>query len=182
MRYDPVAVTLHWLMALLILAMIPLGFFMGDLPESVRYDTYAIHKSTGLVVLALSLVRLYWRLKNPPPPLPETMQTSERLIARASHWLFYVAMIGMPLTGWLMVSASQKYPTVFYWTVTVPFLPLPEGIDPKASARMFHDYHEWFAYGALLLIVLHVSAALRHHFIRRDTVLVRMLPRFLGGR
>lgn len=178
-RYDPIAITLHWVIACSILLMIPLGLFMGDLPLSIRFDAYIFHKSLGIVILALSLFRLVWRLLNPPPALPGHMGAFEKLGARVSHWGFYFLMIAMPLTGWLMVSASKKFPTVFFWLGEVPFLPMPEAFSGKEAAHMFNEYHEVLAYGALLLLALHLSAALKHHFINRDTVLTRMLPRFL---
>ena len=178
-RYDPVAVTLHWLIALSIIAMIPLGFFMGDLPMSIRFDAYALHKSIGITVLALSIFRLIWRLMNPPPALPLTMSASEKFLAQSAHWFLYFLIVAMPLSGWLMVSAAPKYPTVYFWTGEVPFIPMPPDIDAKATARFFAIYHQRFAYGALFLIIVHVGAALKHHFINRDTVLLRMLPLWL---
>jgi cytochrome b561 len=182
LRYDPVAVTLHWVIALAIIIMIPLGFFMEDLPISIRFDAFAVHKSLGITILALSVFRLIWRLLNPPPALPDTMSAAEKILANISHWFLYFLIIAMPLTGWLMVSASRKYPTVFFWMGEVPFIPMPQGIDAKATAGMFHDYHEWLAYGAIVLVALHVTAALRHHFFTKDSVLVRMLPLWLQPR
>ena len=178
-RYDPVAVFLHWTIGLLIIGMIPLGFFMGDLPESIRFSAYDIHKSVGITVLGLSLFRLIWRLLNAPPALPASVPAHERLIAKATHWLFYVLIVAMPLTGWLMVSASRKFPTVYFGLAEVPFIPMPMGINGKATAHQFNHYHEWLAYGALVLIVLHIAAALKHHWIDKDVVLKRMLPRFM---
>jgi cytochrome b561 len=178
-RYDPVAVFLHWVIALSVLTMIPLGFWMGDLPISIRFDAYAVHKSLGIVVLALSIFRLIWRFMNPPPAMPDTMKPIEKLMAHAAHWGFYFLIIAMPLSGWLMVSASMKYPTVFFWLVEVPFIPMPVGIDGKATAKLLDTVHYWLAWGALALILLHVSAALKHHFINRDGILLRMLPKFL---
>lgn len=182
MRYDAVAVTLHWVTALCIIAMIPLGFFMGDLPISIRFDAYAVHKSLGLTVLGLSIFRLIWRLLNPPPALPAGMKPYERMLAKTTHWLFYALIVAMPLSGWLMVSASRKYPTVYFWLGEVPFIPMPMGIDGKATSDMFRQYHELLAYGALVLIVLHVGAALKHHLVLKDDVLRRMLPRVRMGK
>lgn len=99
LRYDPVAVTLHWVIAFSIIAMIPLGFFMGDLPISIRFDGYAVHKSLGLTVLALSIFRLIWRLLNPPPALPSGLKPYERILAKLTHWGFYFLIIAMPLSG-----------------------------------------------------------------------------------
>ena len=175
-RYDSVAVTLHWVTALCIITLIPLGFFMGDLPISIKFSAYALHKSLGITVLALSIFRVVWRLMNPPPPLPQTMKPIERALANAAHGLLYFLIIAMPLTGWIFVSATPKFPIVFFWLGEVPFLPMPEGIDAKATSEQFKELHETLAYGAIVLITLHIAAALKHHFIMRDNVLTRMLP------
>ncbi len=179
LRYDPVAVTLHWVIAVSILCMIPLGFFMDDFPIDIRFQAYAFHKSVGITVLALSIFRLIWRLLNPPPALPATMKPIEKRMAEAAHWMLYFFMIAMPLTGWLMVSASKKFPTIFFGIGEVPFIPMPVGIDGKATAHWFNQTHELLAIGALVLVAGHVFAALKHHFIEKDTVLTRMLPKFL---
>lgn len=182
LRYDPVAVTLHWFIAVSIILMIPLGLYMEDLPISIRFDAYAFHKSLGITVLALSLFRLIWRFLNPPPALPAGMKPWEKLAANGVHWLLYFLMFAMPLTGWLMVSANRKYPTVFFWMTEVPFIPMPAGIDPKATHEMFEEYHEILGYGAIFLIALHLGAALKHHFIAKDSTLTRMLPNFMVRR
>lgn len=181
-RYDPIAVTLHWVIAASILVMIPLGFFMGDFPITIKFQAYTIHKSLGITVLALSIFRLIWRLMNPLPPLPDSMKPIEKLMASTAHWLLYFLIIAMPLTGWLMVSASKKYPTVFFWLGEVPFIPMPEGIDGKATAHDFNQVHENLAIIAIFLIALHVAAALKHHLVEKDNVLTRMLPSWLIGR
>ena len=175
-RYDAVAMSLHWLTALCIFLLIPLGFFMEDFPIAVKFAAYAFHKSLGITVLALSVFRVVWRLMNPPPPLPATIKPVERLLAHGAHALLYFLIIAMPLTGWIFVSATPKYPIIFFWLGQVPFLPMPEGIDAKATADQFKELHETFAYGAIGLISIHVLAALKHHFILRDGVLARMMP------
>lgn len=175
-RYDPIAVALHWIIATLIIIMIPFGLLLEDLPDSIKGNAYGLHKSIGITILALSLFRLIWRLLNPPPALPEGMKPLERTLAKAGHWAFYALIIGMPLTGWLLVSAAQKYPTIFFWMFEVPYLPMPEGMVGKESAEMFSEYHETLAYSAIALLILHVGAALKHHFVYKDNVLNRMLP------
>ncbi len=180
-RYDPVAVTLHWVIAISIIVMIPLGLYMDKFPISIRFDAFALHKSIGIMVLSLSIFRLIWRFMNPPPPLPASMSCAEKCLANAAHWGLYFLMVAMPLTGWLMVSASPKYPTVFFWMAEVPFIPMPPGIDPKETHDMFQTYHLYLAYGAIALITAHVAAALKHHFINHDGVLLRMWPRLKRG-
>ncbi|MFM9890704.1 MAG: cytochrome b [Rickettsiales bacterium] len=178
-RYDSVAVTLHWTIALCIIFMIPFGFFMGDLPDSLRPTGYVLHKSIGITVLALSAFRLIWRFMNTPPALAATMPAAQALAAKAAHWVFYFLIIAMPLSGWLMVSASQKYPTVFFWLGEVPFIPMPAGIDAKATRDQLKEIHELLAFGTLGLLVIHIGAALRHHYRLRDHTLRRMLPLWL---
>ena len=182
LRYDPIAVSLHWIIALSIITMIPLGFFMGDLPITIKFSAYTLHKSLGITILALSVFRLIWRFMNPPPALPDGMKPIEKLLANTAHWLLYFLMVAMPLTGWLMVSASRKYPTIYFWLGEVPFIPMPAGIDGKATTDMFKEYHETLAYGAIFLVTLHVAAAIKHHVIVKDTVLTRMLPMWVSRR
>lgn len=175
-RYNTVAIILHWLSAMLILCMIPYGFFMEDLPEAMRGDAIGLHKAIGITVLGLSLFRLVWRLLNPPPALPVGVAGWERSAAKLLHLVFYVLIIGMPLTGWLMSSASAKYPIGFFGLGTIPFLPMPEGIDPKATAHDFKELHELFAFAAIALIALHVGALIKHLRVDKTPLLYRMLP------
>ncbi len=172
--YGAVAVTLHWLIAIAILYMVFLGKTMDD-----DYVAIQLHKSLGITILALSVLRLGWRLVNPAPPLPEGMSALERFAARATHWIFYILMIGIPLSGWALVSTSS-FATKIWGTVTLPKLPGFAGLDENALEAA-HDrlegIHETVAFWPLLaLVALHVLAALKHHFWNRDNVLTRMLP------
>ncbi len=178
-RYDPVAVTLHWLIAVLILVMLIVGFTMENYPMSLRFTAFNLHKATGIAILTLSVFRLIWRLLNPPPALPATMPFWEKAAAHLSHWALYAFIIAMPLTGWIMVSATPKYPIIFFWLGEAPFLPMPKAIDTHATHEWFEGAHYYLALGGIALILVHILAALKHHFIDRDIVLIRMLPRFL---
>lgn len=178
-RYDTVAIFLHWMTALLIIGMIVLGLTMEDFPMSLRFQAINLHKSIGICILALSVFRLIWRLMNPAPPLPADMQLWERWAAHLSHWALYAFIIIMPLSGWLMVSANPKYPIVFFGLGEAPFIPMPDAPHAKLIGGLAHETHELLGYGAIVLILVHAAAALRHHFINGDAVLVRMLPRFL---
>lgn len=178
-RYDSVAVTLHWLIAALIILMLAVGLVMEGLPVSIKFVVYNLHKSTGITIIGLSIFRLVWRLLNPPPTLPADMSRSQKFLAHTAHWMLYGFMITMPISGWLMVSALPQYPIVFFGLGEAPFLPMPQLADPKAASAFLKSIHETLADGALVLLAMHIGAALQHHFIKRDTILLRMLPKFL---
>lgn len=181
-RYTKVAVLLHWVMALLIIGMIAVGLTMGDYPIAYKFMAYNLHKSFGITILALSVFRLFWRFTHRAPALPAGMAAWEKLAAHASHMGFYVLMIGMPLSGWMMVSADAKFPTVFFSLFEVPQFPLPAAYDTRAAHDQLEGVHYWLAMGTLGLLALHVGAALKHHFINRDAVLRRMLPLWVQRR
>lgn len=174
-RYTTVAKALHWTIALIIIVQIPAGIVMHNLAFSeTKFAMYQLHKSFGLIVLALALVRLYWRLTHPVPPLPEGMPGWQRGLARLTHVGFYVLIIGIPLTGWLMVSASTTgIDTKIFYLIPVPHWPVPVS---EGSEEFFEETHEILAKATIALIALHVAAALKHHLADRDTTLVRMLP------
>jgi cytochrome b561/polyisoprenoid-binding protein YceI len=191
-RYTAVAILLHWAIALAIAGMIALGWWMGDALEDKATQAQAIaafqlHKSIGLTILLLSLARLGWRFMHPVPPLPAGMKRWERWAATGTHWAFYVVIIAMPLTGWLYVSTAWNahtdkhfdVPTLYFGLFKVPHLfglsQLAEGAR-AALAELFENFHSKLAWGAIGLTVLHVGAALKHHFVDRDDVLARMVP------
>jgi len=181
--YSSVAILLHWLIAALILANIGLAWYFNSLPSLQRFAPAALHKSIGITVLLLTLLRICWRFASPPPPLPSTMPAWERWAARASHLMFYVIMLGMPLSGWAMTSASRLYPlhpTVLYGVLPWPRFPFP-GVDPDGlhdAQKLFEKTHGLLAWVAYATIALHVAAALKHQLIDRDDVLGRMIPFF----
>ncbi|MBT8472987.1 MAG: cytochrome b [Marinicaulis sp.] len=175
-RYSSAAVFLHWLIALLIIGQIAGGLYMHRLPATtLKFELYQWHKSFGVTILALSVLRLGWRLTHRPPPLPDAMSRIEQFGARASHAGFYVLLFALPLVGWAMVSASPKdLPTVLFETVPFPHMPgLPQSESLEAA---FMQTHKYLAYSAIALLFLHVAAALKHHFIKRDDVLTAMAP------
>ena len=191
-RYTAVAIVLHWAIAAAILFMIPLGFWMHEEAEhgNVRtglFTAYQLHKSIGLTVLALSLVRLGWRLANPPPPLPEHMPGWERFTAKLTHWAFYGLMIGLPLTGWLYVSAGWSIhdeaplpvPTHWFGLFEVPHLfELNQAsLDVReGAAKAALTAHAYLAFAAIGLVAMHVAAALKHHLFDKDETLAHMVP------
>lgn len=144
-------------------------------PAPLKFEIFQLHKSFGFVILGLSLLRLLWRMTYKPPALPSTMKPYERFAAKFSHVSFYVLMIGTPLAGWALVSASTaRITTKIFKSLRVPDLP---GIERgEAAAKFLANVHEYMAFGFILLLILHISAALKHHFIDRDRVLIHMLP------
>ncbi|WP_035484874.1 cytochrome b [Geminicoccus roseus] len=174
-RFGVIAKSFHWGMALLVIPLWGLGFYMVGQTQDLlaQYELYQLHKSFGFVVFTLGLLRLAWRLVDPPPPLPADMGRLHRLGAHFFHILFYLLLIGMPVSGFLMSAASPLgIPTIIFETI-----PLPHPIGPSEAAYGFFQTAHY--YMAMLLagtLAVHVLAALHHHFIEKDEVLRRMLP------
>jgi len=178
-RYTTIAIILHWVIAIMIIGQIAGGWFMHRLPNSspVKFDMYQVHKSFGITILLLTVLRLGWRLANKPPALPVATPGWEKLAARSTHWLFYALLIATPLAGWAMVSVSPTdIATVYFGVLEWPHLPFFDGGDRAGVEDMLKDSHEFLAFSILGLLVLHVGAALKHHFINRDEVLSGMAP------
>lgn len=177
--YGSIAIAFHWTMAVLFAGLFALGKVMTGLvpTDPGTFALYQWHKSFGFVVLALVVARLLWRLANPAPALPTKMTWFERLAAGLGHAGLYALMLALPLSGWLLVSASPwGIPTILFDVLPIPHLPLPEGLGDKATAESrLKVVHELLANGLLLLVLLHVAAALKHHLLNRDDVLVRMV-------
>jgi cytochrome b561 len=178
-RYDAVAQGLHWLIAVLALAVIALGLAVPETARggAARGLVLLLHRSLGIGVLAAMVLRLLWRWRHAPPPLPPHMMAIEKFLAGATHAVLYLLFFGMPLTGYLN-SAAAGHPVALFGVVAIPPL-LPE--DPRLAqiAMALHFAGQWLVY---LLVALHSAAALVHHFVRRDEVMVRMLPARLPRR
>lgn len=174
-QYDRVAMALHWVIALTIIALLVFGTLMTIEGFPNRFVLYQWHKSFGIVILFLSVFRLIWRLTHRPPPLPDDMKAYEKAGAKLTHIGFYVLMIGMPLLGWAMVSASRfPIPTELFYLIPWPDMPgVPESDAVEGRLKLLHEIG-----GKLMiaLLVLHVGAALKHHFVNKDGVLARMVP------
>jgi cytochrome b561 len=182
LRYGSVAMSLHWLIAALVIANLCLGEYFTGLPrhDPRLFALVQVHKSIGLTVLVLSLARLAWRLINPVPPLPIAMHPALRVLARATHVLLYVLIIVIPLSGWAMVSASPLgLPTMYFGLFQWPHIPLLAHLSRVQKVPLSHNLmavHATLATFAIGLIVIHVGGALYHQLLRRDDVLKRMLP------
>jgi cytochrome b561 len=171
-RYPQALIALHWLMLLLIAAAYALMEFRGEFPRGSepRELMKAIHYSTGLSVLLLVMARLLLRFRGPIPPITPTPALALRLSAHAAHAALYVFMLGMPLLGWLVLSAEAA--PISLWGLSLPALIGPD----KALAERFEDLHKLGATLGYWLIGLHAAAGLYHHYLRRDDTLRRMLP------
>ncbi len=164
-RYSRVAIALHWLIALAIIFNLSSGLLDRYMP---------VHKATGITILVLSLFRLYWRLAHRPPPPEPTLARWEIAVATVTHWTFYVLMIAMPVTGWLMTSAGgRKFPLSWYGLFDVPYLPVARD---KGLAAAMGGAHETLGYAMLALAALHIAAAMKHVFLDGDGTFARMLP------
>jgi cytochrome b561 len=173
--YGLVAIAFHWLIALMFLGQAGLGFYMEDLPldDPLTFPIYQWHKSIGLSILLLALLRFIWRMAGPTPDLPAAMPGWEKRAARLAHLFLYAAIIAVPLTGWALVSASPlNIPTFAFYLVVVPHLPVPVS---EVAETLWTFIHGALAKAALAVALVHIAAALRHEFILRDGLISRTI-------
>jgi cytochrome b561 len=172
LRYGGTAIALHWIVAILILANLALGFYTVDLPLSPqKLRFFSFHKWIGVTVFLVAALRLLWRLSHPAPGLPGTMKAWEQKAARTGHFLLYVLFFATPASGWLFSSAGG------FQTVFLGVLPIPDLVGKdKALAEVLQAAHHGMAWTLAALVAAHVLAALKHHFVDHDDVLSRMLP------
>ncbi len=191
-RYSSVAILLHWLIAIAILSMIPMGWWMTSAIEqpdtqALAYRVFQIHKSIGFLILALTVLRVVWRLTHSVPRLPREMLGWEQFAARATHAAFYALMIGLPLTGWAYVSSGWavstdsplEVPTSWFGLFVIPHVGFIESASDAVRRSIGFasmSAHSAMAWGAVVLVALHIGAALKHQFINRDGVLSHMVP------
>jgi len=163
---------LHWTLALLVFVQIGLGWAAVSWRLSpTKLDLFVWHKSVGILILALMFVRIAWRSANVAPALPADMRPLEQRAAHWSHVLLYILLLLLPVTGWIVNSAANV-PFRIFWLI-----PLPSIVEPdKALADAIARVHFVLFVVLSLLLIVHIGAALRHHFVKRDDVLVRMLP------
>ncbi len=167
---------MHWLVVLLVLAQFALARIAGNLPLGMeKLATLTRHKSIGITILGLAVLRLLWRTLSAGPALPSALPTLQRRLAAATHVALYAVLFAIPLSGWLM-SSAKNYPVSWFGLLQLPDLVAPD----EAAFRFWQQSHEWLTSALLALAALHVLAALKHHFVDRDDVLRRMLP-FVRG-
>lgn len=172
MRYTRTAMSLHWLIALMLFGMFGFGLYMVELPLSPqKLKFYSYHKWAGVTVFLLVLARLAWRITHRPPALPAGMPAWQVRAAKAGHHLLYLLMVIVPLSGWLM-SSAKGFQTVWFGVLPLPDL-LAKDEALGEALLLTHRLLNWFF---MLVVAGHVAAALKHHFIDRDGLLSRMLP------
>jgi len=174
-RYGSVSRFLHWVMALLILAMIGIGAYMTDLAKEdpLRAQLYSMHKAVGVTLLGLAVVRILWILVSRPPEMPAVLQRWEVVLARSTTGLLYLLMLATPIAGYLMTNTGGK-PISYFGLFELPAL-IGENHDLH---ELLEEVHEFLAFTILALFSLHIAGALKHRFIDADPnadVLKRML-------
>jgi cytochrome b561 len=168
-RYSKIAILLHWLLAVMIIGNLAGGFLHDYVPTEggQRSLVMGLHKSFGLSILALTLVRLSWRLANAPPPLPSYFTEVERFLSRTVHGAFYAAMLALPLSGWVMADRNTR--PLGWFGVPVPKFGVESSIADAA-----HEMHEILGWALLALLALHVMAIMKHKWLDQDNLLPRM--------
>ena len=173
MNYTKTAKVLHWLMAILLFGLLALGFYMHDLPLSPdKLKLYSWHKWAGVTAFLLVALRLTWRIVHRPPALPDSMPKIMQFAAHAGHLMLYLLMIAIPLSGWLM-SSAKGFQTVYFGV-----LPIPDLLDKnKEIGDLLALVHKSLNLLFVAVLAGHIGAALKHHFIDKDNILTRMLPK-----
>ena len=172
-RYDPIAISLHWLVAVAIIGNFALGTYMHELVLTpFKLKLYSWHKWAGVTIFLLVALRLAWRRFHPPPALPAAMPLLQQRIAHGGHLMLYALMFAIPITGWLM-SSALGFQTVYFGV-----LPLPDLLaKDKELGEVLKQVHELLNFGMAAIVLGHAGAALKHHYLDRDDVLRRMLPK-----
>lgn len=184
-RYGSVTKTIHWLMALMVLTVIPLGVIAHDMAERIWAQAqpddaliartawlFSLHKTLGVAIFFLALLRILWAASTPRPGLLNAENRIEAFLAHLIHWMLYGALLIMPLTGWIHHAASQGFaPILWPFGQTLPLIPSSEPV-----AQLFGALHHWSGYVLIAALALHIAGALKHHVIDKDATLRRMLP------
>ena len=174
-RYSMVAITLHWMMAVAILLMLASGlsFDTIEMDKSFKFQLYQWHKSLGVIVLWLVILRMIWRVIHAPPPLPGGISHFDAMASKIGHWGLYLFMFIMPLSGWTMVSSSSYgLPTIVFGLFEWPHLPYLHG--NKTVSGWAHQTHEIIGYALLAFVFIHIAGVIKHYAMERINLLPRM--------
>jgi cytochrome b561 len=172
-KYTKTAIALHWTIAILVATNVVLVSMAEDLPRAAKAAYMDPHKAIGVSILALSLLRLFWRMGHKPPPLPDKIPSWQAVLGRTTHALFYFLIIAVPLSGWLMASAHPQAPPVSFFGLFD--ITMPVGKD-KGLSEFGYEAHEILTKPLVILIFLHVIGALKHQFADRLPFIQRMWP------
>ena len=166
-RYDRVAAAIHWLTAIAVVLLILLALFGEPVGDALGFSAIALHKSLGMSVFGLTLVRIGWRLRHRAPPLPASTPAWQRGAAHGVHMLLYLLLLAMPLSGYLFGSGGPR--PMKWFGVDIPKAPVS-----KPAADILHEFHEVAGYGMIALLLAHVGAAVWHQWVRRDNLIARL--------
>lgn len=176
-RYSTVAIVLHWLTAALIFCAFPLGLYMSDLKFSpLKLQLFSYHKWLGVTIFLLLVMRLLWRASHTPPAMPTSIVAWQQRAAHGVHHLLYSLLVLIPFSGWLM-SSAKGVPVVYLGVIQLPDLVSKD----KALGNLLETTHSVLNYVLLALLILHIAAALKHHYIEKDATLSRMMPWLKGS-
>jgi len=171
-RYGALSMLLHWGMAVLIIGLLTLGLYMASLPDGdPKWEWYRLHKSMGMLVFVLAVLRLLWIRTHTKPPLPQSLRPWEQSAAHATHGLLYLAMFLLPVSGYLDSSAGG-YHLAFFDLFEIPKV-IPKNKDIEEISVLVHSS---LAYGLIAVLAIHLGAVAKHHLILKDDTLRRMLP------
>lgn len=183
-RYTYLGIAFHWTMVALVTLQLGWGWWMQRVPAGYQmFDAYQRHNDIGFVIFLLAFIRLAWRLATPRPPYTEEVEQLpawQHLAARATHLGFYGLMIGLPVTGWILLSATaREVPIIVFGVLPIAHLSWIAEAPPNQAARIedvAEAAHWVLVWGMVILTVMHTAAALRRHLVERDPVLMRMIP------
>ena len=172
-KYSKTAIALHWIIAILVVTNVTLASISEDLPRAAKAAYMNPHKAIGVSILLLSLLRLFWRLGHKPPSMPDAIAGWQAKLGKAVHALFYFLIIAVPLSGWILASAHPQAPPISFFGLFD--ITLPTG-KSESLAGIGGDTHEILTKPLVILIFLHVIAALKHQFADRVPFIQRMWP------
>ncbi|WP_210252978.1 cytochrome b [Beijerinckia sp. L45] len=181
-RYTGIAMILHWIVAILLIVNVALGLSADYIPDGYVRPVIDLHKSIGITVLGLVILRILWRLSHKPPAMPKTYAPWERFAAHAAHGALYLVILALPVSGWMHDSAwkgAATHPILLYGVIPWPRIGWIENVEPhhkEVLHSVFFAAHAYAAYALYALLALHIIGALKHQFWDREPELQRMLP------
>lgn len=174
--YSAISIFLHWAIFLLLAANVAIGWGFEHTPKDQIESAMQLHKGIGFTILFLVVLRIIFRIITPAPRLPSQMTKAEIGITHLVHFGLYLIMLGVPIIGYIMVSASGKYPASFFTFFNVPLLPISNMPYSDSLHEITEFAHSKLVWVGIVLVALHVAAALKHQFVTKDNLMSRMIP------